>query len=260
MDMKQIVLLAAALVTASPAIAHAQQPLETETARLPHRGASVFSLTYELQTSPDGTEAAVPFAFEYALSDRLALLVEPVIYTAIKPRSGRSASGAGDLEATIQYLVRRESGARPAIALAAEMKFPTAKDPLIGTRRADFTPYLIASKRHGRFDVHGNIGYSFVGQPPGVKARNTVNIALGVEHHVSARLDLLAEGLATTSSLSGEGGGESSLTSPELAGAETVGMVGTRFLARPGFWLSFGVTYDNTKAVLWRPGVTLEIP
>ena len=37
-------------------------------------------------------------------------------------------------------------------------------------------------------------------------------------------------------------------------------MVGTRYLVRRGFWLSSGVTYDNTKAVLFRPGLTFELP
>jgi outer membrane putative beta-barrel porin/alpha-amylase len=245
-----------------PVALTAQQPLETETARLPHRGAYLVALTYEAQTSPDGTETALPFAIEYGLSDRLAFLIEPVFYTSIRPKSGamRTATGAGDLEATLQYLFRAEGRKAPALAFAAEVKFPTAKDPLIGTRRADFTPYLIASKRYGRYDVHGNIGYSFVGRPPGVSVQNTVNLALGVENHVTPRFDLIAEALETTAAAAGEGTGEGSLTSPEIAGSETVGMVGVRYRAQRGFWLSFGMTYDNTKAVLFRPGLTFELP
>lgn len=243
-----------------PVLSAAQQPLETETARLPHRGAYLIALTYEMQTSHEGTESALPFAIEYGLSDRLALLVEPVFFASIQPRSGPSATGAGDLEATLQYLIHGEGQQSPAIALAAEVKFPTATDPLIGTRRADFTPYLIASKRHGVYDVHGNVGYSFVGKPPRVSVQNTVNFALGVEDHVTPRFVLLAEALAATAALAGEGGGEGSLTSPEIAGAESVVMLGARYLERPGLWLSFGVTYDNTNALLIRPGITIDTP
>lgn len=258
--MKSTHLAIAALLL--PIALTAQQPLETETARLPHRGAYLVALTYEAQMSPDGTETALPFAIEYGVSDRLALLIEPVFYTRIRPKAAgtRTATGAGDLEATVQYLFRAEGGKAPALALAAEVKFPTANDPLIGTRRADLTPYLIASKRFGRYDVHGNIGYSFVGQPPGVVVQNTANFALGVEDHVTTRFDLLAEALSTTAAAAGEGTGESSLTSPEIAGSETVGMVGVRYRAQRRFWLSFGVTYDNTRAVLFRPGLTFELP
>jgi hypothetical protein len=252
----------AAIAALLPFALRAQQPLETETARLPRHGAYLVSLTYEAQTSAEGTESALPFAVEYGVTDRLAFLIEPVFYTSIRPKPGhgRSATGAGDLEATLQYLMKTEGPTIPALALAAEVKFPTAKDPLIGTRRTDFTPYLIASKRFGQYDVHGNIGYSFVGKPPGVAVQNTVNFALGLEDHVTPRFHLLAEALETTAALAGEGGGEASLTSPEIAGSETVGMLGVRYLARTGLWLSFGVTYDNTKAVLFRPGLTFEVP
>jgi len=137
------VLVACVFVTsASPLLG--QQPLETETARLPLQGMLVFGSTYEFQTSAQGTEHALPFTFEYGLADRLALLVEPVLLTSIRPKVGRKATGVGDLEATLQYLARDETRSFPALALAAEIKLPTARDTLIGTRRTDFTPYLIA--------------------------------------------------------------------------------------------------------------------
>jgi hypothetical protein len=237
--------------------ASAQQPLETETARLPHRGELLTGLSYELQSSPQGTEHALPFAWEYGVTDRVALLVEPVAYTSIRPRSGRRATGLGDLEATLQYLAFDETRSLPAFALAAEVKLPTARDTLIGTQRADFTPYLIASKRFGAFDTHVNVGYSFVGKPRNVVVQNTLNFAVAVEDHLRPRLDVMAEFLSTTAA--GLGVPET-LTAPEIAGAEQVGMVGVRYALRPRSWLSLGVTYDNTKAILVRPGVTFESP
>ncbi|HEV7994528.1 MAG TPA: transporter [Gemmatimonadaceae bacterium] len=237
----------------------AQQPLETETARLPARGAVLVSPEYEFQTSSQGTEHALPFALEVGVTDRLALLVEPVFYTSIRPKTGPSASGAGDLEVTLQYLALRETASRPAVAFAAEVKVPTARNTLIGTRRTDFTPYLIASKRFRQFDLHGNVGYSFVGRPAGLVVQNTLNLALGLEDHVTPRVDLVAEVLSTTAA-AGSDAGESSLTAPEIAGAEQVGMLGMRLAVRPRLWLSLGVTYDNTNALLLRPGFTFELP
>src|SRR5258705_12915629 len=111
----------------------AAQMLETETARLlPARWWKVGN-AFEFQSSSEGTEAAIPFAFEYGLSDRLELLVEPVPYTAIRPNAGRHATGAGDVEATVTGLLRHESHSVPAFALAAEVKFATARDSLIGS-------------------------------------------------------------------------------------------------------------------------------
>lgn len=218
----------------------------------------LLSPEYEFQTSSQGTEHALPFAFEVGVTDRIALLVEPVAYTSIRPKSGLAASGAGDLEVTLQYLARRETFSMPALALAAEVKVPTARNRLIGTGRADFTPYLIASKRFGRVDLHGNIGYSFVGKPSGIIVQNTLNLALGLEDHVTPRFDLVAEMLSTTAA-AGSDGGETS-NAPEIAGAEQVGMIGARFAVRPRLWFSLGATYDNTNALLLRPGLTIELP
>lgn len=244
-----------ALATAHPA--RAQQPLETETARLPQRGSSLVALTYEFQTSTGGTEHAVPLAFEVGLTDRLALLAEPVFFTAIRPRVGRSAVGLGDFEATLQWLARDEGRRTPALALAAEVKVPTARDTLIGTRQADFTPYLIASQRFGSLEVHANVGYSFVGKPRSVVVQNTVNASLAFEEHVTRRWDLMGEVLTASAATSG---GPESSTAPEIAGAEQVGMLGARYQVRAGTWLALGVTYDNTNATLIRAGITLESP
>jgi hypothetical protein len=250
-------LVVTAIVALGVSIASAQQPLETETARLPSRGMGVIGTTYEFQTSSQETEHALPFTFEYGLTNRLALLVEPVLLTAIRPKSGRKATGLGDLEATLQFLVRAETKAFPAIALASEIKFPTARDTLIGTRRTDFTPYLIASKRFRRFDTHANVGYSFVGRPRNISVQNTLNLALAVEDNVTLRLVVMAELLATTAA--GSGGPESS-TAPEIAGAEQVGMLGFRYALRPRTWISLGITYDNSNALLFRPGLTFDTP
>jgi hypothetical protein len=74
---------------------------------------------------------------------------------------------------------------------------------------------------------------------------------------VSPRLDLLAEVLTTTAA--GTGTPESA-TAPEIAGAEQVGMLGFRYAIRPRRWFSLGITYDNTSALLLRPGLTIESP
>ena len=55
----------------------------------------------------------------------------------------------------------------PALAVAGEVKVPTSRNTLIGTGEVDYTPYLIASKRFGNFDVHANVGYALLGEPPG---------------------------------------------------------------------------------------------
>ncbi|MBA2685591.1 MAG: transporter [Gemmatimonadaceae bacterium] len=247
--------IASALLT-TPLLA--QQPLETETARLPLAGEVLIAGTFEFQTSNQGTERAAPIAIEVGVTDRFTLLAEPVLYTSIRPSEGFRASGIGDLEVTGQFLARREQNGSPALALGAEVKFPTARNSLIGTGKTDFTPYLIASQRFGSYDVHANVGYSFVGKPAGLSVQNTWNFALAAERHFGSSFDFVGEVLASTAA-SKAGDGENSPTAPEVAGAEFVGMLGGRYRVVPNLWFTFGVTYDNSGAVLFRPGITTEL-
>lgn len=114
--------------------AHAQV-LETETARLPKQGKGEASVGYEFQTSEEGTESAIPLTFLIGLYDRLELSVEPGVYSVINPDVGKSATGIGDTEVTLTGLLLSEQTYLPAVAVAAEVKIPTARNSLIGTKR-----------------------------------------------------------------------------------------------------------------------------
>src|SRR6185312_9516855 len=107
-----------------------------------------------------------------------------VPYTAIRPKVGAHATGGGDLEVTATYLVRHETSRGPAIALAGEIKFPTAENSLIGTGKADYTGYLIGSKQFNRLDTHGNLGYTIVGHPADTQLNNIWNFALAWEYRL----------------------------------------------------------------------------
>jgi hypothetical protein len=239
---------------AMPPAARAAAPLETETARFHPRGTIEAEAVLEHQRAADGHETALPLAFEVALTDRVALLAEPVPYTKIAPASGPSSHGQGDLEVTLEGLVHPETR-WPAFALAGEVKVPTAEAPLIGSDQYDWTIYAIASRWLGRrLDTHVNLGYTIIGHPAGVPVNNTWNVALAGEYTWSARWSAVAEVLANTSALP-ENSGES-VTTPEISAGEVTGMLGARYAITRGIIASFGVTVDNNGAVLYRPGLT----
>lgn len=250
-------LLGMVILCALPTLLWAQ-PLETETARFLKAGGLKIENIFEYQTSAEGIEKAVPLAFEYGITDKLELLVEPVVTTSIRPKRGRGATGTGDLEATLGYHFLPESSSRPALAIAAELKIPTTKNSLIGTGKTDYTVMLIASKRAGRFDTHANLGYGILGKPAGIQLNNIFIFAAAEEFHVNKKFDLVGEILGNTSSLGGSENQAESAVTPEAAGGELIGMLGTRCYLRPSLFLSFGVTYDNNNAVLLRPGLTFK--
>jgi hypothetical protein len=248
------------LICASMSFIEAQAPLETETARPLKKGEVEIQAAFEYQISKEGKEIAVPFAFEYGITDRLTILVEPIFYTSIRPKIGTRATSVGDLEITLAYLVAKETKRRPAFSIAGEFKLPTTKNPLIGTGKTDFAAFLYASKKIGKFEVNGNVGYTFVGKPRNFTVSNTLNLAFSTEYKVNKRFSVLGEVL-----INGIGQKETVAVpgvpipiSPEAAGGELVGTIGFRYKIKPNFELSLGVSHDNAGATLFRPGLTYK--
>jgi hypothetical protein len=242
--------------------ASSAQVLETETARLRVKGAVQAGANVDLQTSTEGHELAIPFLFEYGITDRWELVVEPVAGTWIRPHAGRRAAGAGDTEVTLQYLAASETGRRPAMAVAGEVKIPSARNSLIGTGRTDVAAYFIASKRVGNLDAHLNVSYTVVGQPPNAPSlSNTIGGAFAGMYSLTTRWRVYGEVLTVTAATSQ---GEQTVLSsagplvPEAAGQELVGTIGTGVYLTPKLFLSLGISYDNTRAVLFRPGITFR--
>ena len=249
------------LLVAAP-LALRGQLLETEKARPHPKGYREVSAGIELQTSNQGSETAVPLAFEFLPTSRLELVIEPVAYAAIRPKTGRHATGLGDVELTALWFVSAETARMPAFAVAAEAKVPTARNALIGTGEADFSGFLIASKRLGRFDNHVNVGYTIVGVPRGSQLGNLVTFAAATEFALSPRTEVFAE-LLGNAAVGGEGGSEAAgATSmvPEAAGGEFVTTVGMAQWITRSVRLSFGVSHDNTRAWLFHPGLTVRFP
>jgi hypothetical protein len=252
--------LTASVLFLAAASVYGSQPLETETARLLPQGLFKIEVTGEFQTSHEGTERAFPLVFEYGLTPRTEITVEPVFGTSINPKTGAAATGFGDVEVTLTHLLLAEQGGAPAVAVAGEVKLPTAGNRQIGTGKIDGTLWAIASKRLGRLDLHGNLGYTIVGSPAGTHLKNIIDYAVAEEFHLSPRYDIVGEFLGNTSST-----GETVEGTPppsgtpipaEAASGETSVMIGVRYHVNAKLFVSVGVSYDNNHALLIRPGVT----
>lgn len=261
-----------------PALAHAGLPLETESARFLKEGQLQFESTVEHQHSKEGTETDVPVEVEYGVTDWLQFLVEPVLYTNISPKGGPAANGVGDLELTLFVQLYNETPYVPALALAGEVKVPTASNLQIGTGETDYSPYLVASKRFNNLDLSANLGYDILGSPKGTTLHNIIFYAASAEYTLDEKWQLVAEILGNTSSSPTTKGGtpaeqpdalRASAVSPlqaggigpvpvvpEATGNELSGLIGVRYFVKRNLYFSFGVSYDNKNAVLVRPGIS----
>jgi hypothetical protein len=209
----------------------------------------------------DRTESHVPFAIDYAASRRVQFRLEPVLYSKVRLRNGKLMTGLGDLEMTATVLALPESRLAPAVAVAAEVKLPTARNSIVGSGKADYTGDLILSKRLAGCDTHVNLGYTFIGRPAGIRTQNVFVFAFAMERKY-ARFDAVGEIMGHTSALADGGdpdASDGSIAAPEIGGEELVGTLGGRYHLSDRVVLSVGLSYDNDHAVHVHPGLSVKL-
>ena len=174
--------------------AYADLVLETETAQLGKQGDCLVSTAIQFEREKDGTTATFTLnQFEYAITDRAEILIEPFFYEKDRPSDGASFHGVGDLEITPSYMVILEEPTFPAILLAFKLKVPTATDRKIGTGKFDYQPYVILGKTSGPWVFNANFGYDFVTSPRDEPLSNQWIYDLSVERKMTDDLSLFAE-------------------------------------------------------------------
>lgn len=196
------------LVSASPASAEEKVPLFKErgagTGQAPYRyqaGADFSIDSGDYGTGSNTTLTYIPFTFkrlwnrgdlsltipfESITTDGQVTVVngkptpnQPATRTATTERV--THSGLGDMSLKGRYYVLDDQGSVPSVAATARIKFPTAdKDKNLGTGEFDEGLGLELSKSFtekilGMLDV----GYTFIGNPPGQNYRNIWNFDFG---------------------------------------------------------------------------------
>jgi hypothetical protein len=106
---------------------------------------------------------------------------------------GGSGSGLGDIILKGRYYAVAQDGWLPFIDLVAGIKVPTADaDEGLGTGEPDFTALGEFTWRLGDspWSVLADLGYTLVGKPPGVDARNRWLYSLGLACEVDPKVIL----------------------------------------------------------------------
>jgi len=228
--------------------ARADLVLETETAELGRKGEGLVSSAVQFEKEKDGSTTTFTLnQFEYALSDRAEILIEPFFREFDRPRGEARFQGAGDLEITPSYMIRLETPRKPAVVLAFKLKVPTGSSPNISTGKYDYLPYVIFGKTRGPWVFNANLGYNFITAPAKDEPlKNQIIYDLSVERKLSPRLSVYAEAFANTSPALGQRGTFSTAIATEYhikkrlnAFVSTGYDSGHLFNIRPGFNLEF---------------------
>jgi hypothetical protein len=156
----------------------------------------------EYQADSEESEYDFPFLLEYGFTERLKLSVEPNS-TYIRKKRGGSVGGFGELETAFTYDFRAERRYRPGLSALGLIKWPTETNVQLGTGKTDYSLGMIASMAFVHADMDLNALYTFVGSPPDVHLRNTVEVSLATEWHARPALDVEGELAAVIGSGSG---------------------------------------------------------
>lgn len=234
--MKVIVIIALALGATT---AFADTAIETETAQIGKKGDIGISQSVEYEKATDGTAVGTLTQFEYGLSDRSEILIEPFFHLWEFPDDGPRAEGRGDLEVTGSYMVVLEKNWVPAILVACKVKVPTGSKEVGGTGKYDYYPYLIFGQHAGAWTFNANLGVNFAASPEGGDPEQTVVWDLETEHEVTDKWTLFFEVYSA----------EEAVKSVSTAAEYQFSKHFNAFLA---------AAYTEENSVILRPGINLE--
>jgi hypothetical protein len=100
-------------------------------------------------------------------------------------------SGLGDIILKGRYYAVEQNGPLPFIDLVGSLKLPTAsREKGLGTGKADFTmgAEIASVLPDRRWIILGELGYTFVGNPPGYETNNRWLYSIGLSYECSTRM------------------------------------------------------------------------
>lgn len=178
-------------------VAFADTAIETETAQIGQKAEWNFSQAYEYESAKDGTGQGTLTQFEYGITDRSELLIEPFFYVKVSPDGEKSVSGLGDLEITPSYMVIKEVGWVPTTLLALKFKVPTGSTNVDSSGKWDYYPYVIFGQHYGGWTFNANAGQNFAGNAHGGGFTSIFCWAVEAEREILPELTLYAEAFST---------------------------------------------------------------
>jgi hypothetical protein len=134
-----------------------------------------------------------PLALRFAVSRRMLLEYDGDNLSSQTVGTGR-ATGVGDSQLGIQFVLHHENESAPGVALAYYVKLPTASSAKgLGTGRLDHNFIALASKQIGKTTVDFNAVYLISGRTSNNGHASSGQAALALSHGLTKRFALQGE-------------------------------------------------------------------
>lgn len=175
--------------------ASAYRPLGTEDAGVAGKGVAQAEVSWDyLKWDNDEVEdeqvlMLVPI---YGLTERLEISVE-VPYLIHDLEDG-SEEGIGDVNLVAKYLLVEEGEKNPAFAVKGVAKLDNGDyDNGLGSGDKDYSLFAVASKAIGPVTLHGQFGYTWVGDEEDSNLRDITLYGLAIDYALTEPFHILAE-------------------------------------------------------------------
>lgn len=186
--------LAIGLILFSCIPAHAYRPFATEDAGVAGKGVAQMEVSWDyLEWDNDDKENNFLLVPIYGITERIEFSIE-IPYMFHDPEDGENENGIGDINIVAKFLLIEEGEKNPAFTIKGVVKTDSGdEDKGLGSGDWDYSLVLAASKTIGDFQLHGMLGYTFVGDNDDDNIRDIYLYGIAVDYGLTENLHLVAE-------------------------------------------------------------------
>lgn len=174
----------------------AYRPLGTEDAGVAGKGVAQTEVSWDyLKWNDDelNHESVFMLVPIYGLTENLELSVE-IPYLIHDLKGGSSQEGIGDVNLVAKYLLIEEGEKNPAFAVKGVAKLDNGDyDNGLGSGDKDYSLFAVASKAIGPVTLHGQFGYTWVGDEEDSNLRDITLYGLAIDYALTEPFHILAE-------------------------------------------------------------------
>lgn len=189
-----IFLSSAAFMFFSAENLYAYRPLGTEDAGVAGRGVVQTEISWDYLKWKNGNMDQILLLVPiYGITDNLELSFEiPYLFHETEARDLKE--GIGDINLVAKYLLIQEEDRNPSLAVKGVVKMDNGDyDKGLGSGDRDYSLFAIASKSVNNFTLHGQLGYTWIGDGKYKGIRDIIIYGIAVDYGIIESFHFLAE-------------------------------------------------------------------